>query len=352
MKDSEDYFLKLLENKVEVKSDNVSPSKKASLYIISALLNTVIEHIKEQHWLSKKEDTRLGQNTSYEAFINRLVDNELPSMVFLKSYIISAGLSSIENIHIRSLRIEEDILSLIKNSSGEQKKEFLIQALSEMTNHFVFEENSQVGWSSKEGHRGPCLYRTFDNLDVVLDLHYQLDRDMAVTSVATERLYERAGVGVQSGFSTILLALHETKPKHGAKVIDLGSGYGRVGLVYCLLRDDIEFIGYEFVPHRVENSNQSSLALGLDSKLKFITQDLSLTTFIIPSADFYYLYDPFTKKTYEHFLKRIVKVSKDRIIKVVTKGNAREWLGEVSKLNKWPAPKSIDKGNLCLFSSC
>jgi hypothetical protein len=220
-----------------------------------------------------------------------------------------------------------------------------------MNIHFLLEEKKQNRAEPHEGHQGPQLYRTFDKLDVVLNLDYQLDRDMVIGHSAKERLYAGSGVGVQSGYSTILLALSEVNLKKAAKVIDLGSGYGRVGLVCSLLRPDIDFVGYEFVPHRVEIGNKASTFLGLEKSLSFKVQDLSLEDFKIPQADVYYLYDPFTKETYHHVLNQILSISKTRKISIVTKGNARGWLMEIAKKNSWPDAAYLDGGNLCVFRS-
>lgn len=134
-------------------------------------------------------------------------------------------------------------------------------------------------------------------------------------------------------------------------MIDLGSGYGRVGLVWTLLRPDIFFTGYEYVPHRVTVSNAASKVFGLNNYLQFKVQDLSLESFKIPDGDVYYLYDPFTKETYQSVLKQIVEVSRRRKITVVTKGNARSRLMEISEKNSWREPEIIDYGNLCIFES-
>jgi SAM-dependent methyltransferase len=239
---------------------------------------------------------------------------------------------------------------MIERSHMEQK-DFVIQSLNEMTTHFLKEEKEQEGKLQNLGHQGLQLYRTFDNLDDIFDLNYQLDRDMDVDHLEKERLYERAGVGVQSGYSTILLALESIDAEKGSKIIDLGSGYGRVGLVCSLLRPDIDFIGYEFVPHRVDISNKACDSLELNESLVFKVQDLSLPEFKIPDADVYYLYDPFTKETYQYVLKQIVEVSKRRKVVIVTKGNARDWITQLAEENSWPLPVIIDEGNLCVFKS-
>ncbi len=310
-----------------------------------------MEFIKEQLWLKTKEDKRLGEETSYEDFIFPFFNDELAPVSFLKDFLIKSGAQSLKKVLRSAKLIEKEVLFLVKKRTKIDQKAFVIQALNEMSQKFLHEENEQEGRDQSLGHKGLRLYRTFDYLDEIFNLNYQLDRDMAIDHSATERLYEQSGVGVQSGYSTILLSLHSIEAKPNSKIIDLGSGYGRVGLVYALLRPDIDFTGYEYVPHRVDVSNSASESLGLQDSLNYLVQDLSLQSFKIPDADFYYLYDPFSKETYYYVLKQIVEVSKRRDVTVVTKGNARNWLVDISNENSWRAPVIIDNGNLCIFRS-
>ena len=346
---SEKKLLDLLEGN---KSESfLSPIQLAHLYIHSALLITAMDFLKEQLWLKKQKDKKHERETSYESFITPFFLKELSSIKFLKDFFIKKGPLKIKKISRDSQAIEAEVLGVIIQLSGDDKKSFTIQALHKMTEHFLYEEKLQKGKKENQGHQGLRLYRTFDNLDKVFDLNYQLDRDMVIDYKAKERLYQNAGVGVQSGYSTILLAIHNIELDQGSKIIDLGSGYGRVGLVCTLLRPDIIFIGYEFVPHRVKAANNACQAFGLQKSLSFIVQDLSLETFKIPDADVYYLYDPFTKETYAYVLQQIADLSKRKAVTTVTKGNARDWLMDISKENSWPAPVCIDDNNLCIFRS-
>ncbi len=332
-------------------TDDFTPVELAHLYTKSALLITVMGFVKEQLWLQGQEDKRLDEVTSYREFMTPLFSNELTSVLYLKDFLIESGAGKIKKIIMDSKAIESQVLSQITELSTEDQKSFLVKSLLEMKSYFLTEEQNQQGQEQSDGHVGPRLYRTFDNLDDIFELNYQLDRDMKIDHHTTERLYQNAGVGVQSGYSTILLALHNSSPKEGSTIIDLGSGYGRVGLVCSLLRPDINFVGYEYVPHRVDVSNNACESLELQESLSFEVQDLSLASFDIPEADIYYLYDPFTEETYHYVLKQIVEMSKKKKITVVTKGNANTWLTEIANENQWPAPLIIDEGNLCIFRS-
>lgn len=329
----------------------LNPEQMALLYTNSALLVTIMGFLKEQLWLSNKKDRRNGEETSYEDFITPLFNKELTSILFLKDFLIESGPKKMKKITKDSEIIESKVLSLMMERSSIDQKAFVIKSLVDMTKHFLKEEEDQTETLQSMGHQGLRLYRTFDNLDTLFELDYKLEENLVFDPTTKERLYEGAGVGVQSGYSTILLALHNIDLKQGGKIIDLGSGYGRVGLVCSLLRPDIDFTGFEYVPHRVENSNLTCKSLDLQESLNFKTQDLSLESFKIPKADVYYLYDPFTKETYHYVLKQIVEVSKNRKVTIVTKGNASKWLNEIAIENSWPSPLLLDEGNIHIYNS-
>jgi hypothetical protein len=320
----------------------------AQLYVHAAMLTTFTEYLSEQLWLQKKEDKASGTETTYQAFLEPFFETELPSALFLKDFLLTNGSKQIKTLNKHTSRIASHLIADVMECSSDTQKAFLIESFGQMSERFLYEESLQEHHPHSEGHLGPCLYRTFDGVDELFDLRYELDRGMRNH---TERLYPGSGANVQSGYSTILLALHHLDLQAGSKVIDLGSGFGKVGLVCSLLYPDVEFIGYEYVSHRVDVSNEASQFLGLEQNLQFVTQDLSLPSFQLPVADVYYLYDPFTKETYQTILEQIVDVSQTQPVTVVTKGNARKWLIDIAQENNWPAPLLIDEGNLALFSS-
>ncbi len=347
MKDSQELTKLILLHDEEVNLSSISEETLSHIYVNFALLITVMDFIKEQFWLNNKsEDSR-----SYESFLEELFLTHLRSLSFLEKYIIERKSEGIKAISKKAKRVEKEITNEVMRRSSTERKSILVRSLKLMDTHFQDEESLQVGRLQSLGHLGLNLYRTFDRIDDLFSFNYSLDQEMIIDASEKERLYEGAGVGVQSGYSTILLALHRIKPKKGAKIIDLGSGYGRVGLVCSLLRSDIDFIGYEFVPHRVDISIKACKDLSLEKSLRFFVQDLSDPSFKIPFADIYYLYDPFTKETYDYVLEQIIEYSRGNQVTVVTKGNAKGWLDKLSVDNDWCLPEYIDEGNIGIYRS-
>jgi hypothetical protein len=327
------------------------PEVLAGNYVDSVMLIAALDFLKEQYWLQEQEDLKNQTETSYERFIGSLLRDELKSLVFHHDILIEAGPDKFKKFKDKYNNSINKTFSVVQSLTSAEKKAFLIKTLKLMKACYIEEEDRQLDHDPLLGHRGLRLYRSFDGIDELFRLDYLVDREMKVDPDNEERLYEGAGVGVQSGYSSILLAFEKLRLKQGARIVDLGSGYGRVGLVYSLLRPDIEFIGYEYVPHRVQMTNRASEELGLNEYLNFITQDLSLHSFRIPEADVYYLYDPFSEETYHYVLDQLVCISERRPVTIITKGNARDWLLKVANKQGWPPPTMVDEGNLCLFNT-
>jgi tRNA1(Val) A37 N6-methylase TrmN6 len=156
---------------------------------------------------------------------------------------------------------------------------------------------------------------------------------------------------VQSSYYTILTALAAAGSNLGARWIDLGSGYGRVGLAIGLLRPDLKIDGYEFVGHRVRLSQTLAEKVGISNKVHFHEQDLSQTDFVIPEAEVYYMYDPFSEETYRHVWNQLQRIGEKKSILIVTKGNAGAWFMKAVEKTNWVGPEIYDTGNVHLFRS-
>lgn len=317
------------------------------MFVQSAYLLTSLKYLKEKIWLNKKENNGEGHNE----LIQKAFEQELNSIFLLKEYIFIQNNGQFKPVSDQSIILEDHLLKLIRKRNLKEQKSFVVESLTLMQILFLEEEALQTGQTQHLGHIGPDLYRTFDKLDTLFELNYDQDPRTGLQEETKERLYIGGGIGVQSGYSTVLLALSNLRPELNASIIDLGSGFGRVGLIFSLLRPDIKFTGYEYVEERVTNSNSASKSFEIQNNLKFFTQDLSDKEFILPVADIYYLYDPFTQETYDFILEQILALSKKQGIKVVTKGNARQQLIDIAKDNQWREPLLIDEGNLCIFQS-
>lgn len=289
----------------------------------------------------------------------------------------------IETCSIKELRRVADFCTSILRSIADSKKnahitsevlEFSVSTVAKIDQLAVYESQLSDSKFARHGIEH-SIYRAYDALDGVFAIDYSLDAGMYTDPLNTERLYEGAGLGVQTSYLTLALALRSLNLKSGARLIDLGSGYGRLGFVVGLLRPDIEFIGYEYVSHRVLAANKSAQHIGINKHVKFITQDLSDKHFQIPTADAYYLYDPFTESTYRHVFHQLRFIASQQSIAIVTKGHAGPWVANalmeksgdgscndnLSALlsnqmpqqwhEQWTVDRSLDHGSLGVFRS-
>lgn len=332
----------------QISFGNLNNEELAQLYVDIAFLNSSIKFLSDEIWLQEK--SKLEEITLTD-FLDKIFIYELSPILFLQPILEKFNLPLIKLLADPLVKLENDIIVFLNNSAISTRKEFLATALDLMTQLFDFENKLQAEKNSLGLHLGLTLYRSFDSLDKVLNLNYQAEVGMATDSKGSERLYEGSGQGVQSGYSTVLLALEHLKPKSGSRFIDLGSGYGRVGMIVGLIRPDIKFDGYEYVEHRVASSRASAENLDIQQHVQFYTQDLSLKEFKIPSADIYYLYDPFCEETYAHVLDQLVELSRVQPISIVTKGNAKAWLLKRAASEGWSSPVEFDNGNLCVFQT-
>lgn len=318
---------------------NLLPNELSYLYFYACFLQASNEFSKEQAWLEKIIPKSLNE------LMAPYWQKQLISLAFLENN-LSEDKLDLKAFNLRAIELESVVLEEVKTRSQIEKKAFLIFTLNLMTTAFLAEEEYK-----KNELFYPRLYRVFDGIDEILELDYSIDLKMVVDQKTKERLYQTSGVGVQSGYSTILLAIHHLNLKPGMTFIDLGSGYGRVALIYALLRPDLNFLSYEYVQHRVELSLKAARKLEIHENNLFLTQDLSLDSFKIPLSDVYYLYDPFSEETYHYVLDQIVNHAKSKKLTIVTKGNARKWIKDLAQKNKWEKHIELDAGNLCIFQT-
>jgi len=334
---------------ISEKIQNFSPTELADLFVNAALSSLMMQFILDEHWLHQAQAHRAS--ITFQHFVSQFFACELSTIPFLQEKLSHSSTTEIKLVGEQSRLIEKIALDTIKQKNFHEQKYFAQKSLALMSELFEFENQLQVKNKSQYLDLHFSMYRTFDGLDEVFNLNYQADLNMKVEPQQTERLYEGAGVGVQSGYSTVMTALRHLNPKNGVRFVDLGSGYGRVGFVIGLMRPDIDFKGYEYVPHRVKISAEMTKNFALSNHVNFFVQDLSLSSFRIPAADIYYLYDPFSEETYQHVLGQLIEISRQQKIFIATKGNTRRQLIPINEQENWKPPLEFDNGNLCLFES-
>lgn len=332
----------------DFKLHQINPKELAHLFVDASFLVTAMQFIQEQHWIHRK---RHLQVETFEVDVKKMIQFELAPISFLESEINFSKVTEIAKIKNRAINIIGHVFAVAKGLSFPGNQIFAKQTIELISGLVHFEQQLTALKKNQNLHLGYSLERCFDDLDLVFNLDYEVDESIQASSYGNERIFEGSGIGVQSSYSTILLALQYLNLPQGTRFVDLGAGFGRVGFTIGLLRPDIEFIGYEIVEARVNVVNQSSKTFGLDRHVKFYTQDLSAKDFQIPEADVYYLFDPFSEETYKYVLGQLNALAQRKKIRIVTNGKARLMINSLVGNQLWDVSHVSDTGHFCVFNS-
>ncbi len=141
---------------------------------------------------------------------------------------------------------------------------------------------------------------------------------------------------LQTPYHELVEICNFIRPLHSSHVIDLGAGYGRLGLVLSLLFPDVRFLGLEFVPERVQEGSRI-YSLFNCSNAKLIQQDLSDEKFMLPIAEYYFIYDYGNLAEIRNTLKQLEGIVHQKKFKVIARGKGvrsliqyeHPWLSQV-----------------------
>lgn len=137
------------------------------------------------------------------------------------------------------------------------------------------------------------------------------------------------GLGVhalQTPYSEIIEMIQFVKPKAGDIWVDLGAGYGRMGLALGFVEPSVKFIGYEYVQARVDEGNRVIQNWGIANSALRQT-DISSNVFQLDAADLFFLYDFGSKSDVYKVLEKLKVQAKGRSIQVVARGRGvRSWI--------------------------
>lgn len=133
-----------------------------------------------------------------------------------------------------------------------------------------------------------------------------------------------SGVLSRSALNTPYLELFEIleklSPGPGHKIVDLGSSFGRLGLVIGMFFEECSFTGYEVVHERADEGDRVARLHGLWPRVRNLSQDLAAKDFAPEEADIYYLYDPVNRDTLAKVLSDLARIAQRRPIRLVSRG--------------------------------
>ncbi len=124
---------------------------------------------------------------------------------------------------------------------------------------------------------------------------------------------------IQTPYSELLRMTEKLDLRPGDKVIDLGAGYGRLGILLHKLHPRVRFQGIEFVPERVAEGQRVYQLQGLDPDTLCIG-DLTREEFMPELADHYFVYDFGKVPHIRHLLHKLSRIADSRKFSVTGRG--------------------------------
>ncbi len=148
---------------------------------------------------------------------------------------------------------------------------------------------------------------------------------------------------LQTPYTEIREMIERIMPQKNETIVDLGSGYGRMGHVIGRHYQDVQFVGYEYVEERVQES-QRCLQIHYYPNVKIERADLSLPEFTPITANYYFMYDFGSRPAIEKTLLDLQKIARTQPITIIGRGrNTRDtierrhpWLSEVNPPQHYP----------------
>lgn len=117
---------------------------------------------------------------------------------------------------------------------------------------------------------------------------------------------------LQCSYHDIKTIVDTIKIKPHQTIVDLGAGYGRIGIYLHFFHPQSHFLGIELVEERVHEANRIYQSLGMDEQKKMIVGDLSQLS-ELPEGEIFFIYDFGSQ---EHLLKiiNLLKATKGKIL--------------------------------------
>lgn len=155
---------------------------------------------------------------------------------------------------------------------------------------------------------------------------------------------------LQTTYNEIFDALYTIREFPIKRVVDIGSGYGRVGLVMNSIFPSAEFIGLEILKQREFEGNRIFEKLKL-SNCKIILENVLEKDFVLPKAEVYFMYDFSEKEDICKILDILSTRLTDDNFFLITKGDRIDFLLEKKYKEFWSSNGFLSSGDLKIYSS-
>lgn len=155
---------------------------------------------------------------------------------------------------------------------------------------------------------------------------------------------------LQTPYNDIYDALFLLKDFEVNKVIDIGAGYGRVGIVMNAIFPEASFIGYEILKPRTSEANRIFDLYQLDN-CKVELQNVLEENFKLPHAQVYFIYDFSELDDICTILDQLSdRFNQDNFF-LISRGERIDFLIERKYKEFWKANGYLTCGELKIYSS-
>lgn len=182
----------------------------------------------------------------------------------------------------------------------------------------------------------PKSYRTDQLESDEIDAYLGLDTGKTEAKIARDDKHQLwLHVPLQTAltpYSELFEMLKMLPFKKGETIIDLGAGYGRMGFVVGQYFKDVNFIGYEISKERVAESKKILKSRDYPN-VKMIHADLASKDFVMPTAEYYFIYDYGIREAIEKTLEDLKHIAASRPIAVIGRGRASR--DAIERLHPW-----------------
>jgi len=155
---------------------------------------------------------------------------------------------------------------------------------------------------------------------------------------------------LQTPYNDLYEALNILKDYNVEKIVDIGAGYGRVGIVKNAVFPKSQFVGYEILKQRQREGNRIFDKLNLLNS-KILLEDVLEEEFDLPRADIYFMYDFSEVADLTQILDTLYSRKNDYQFFLITKGERLDFLIEKRYKEFWQANNFIEVGSLKIYSS-
>ncbi|MAZ48527.1 MAG: hypothetical protein CME65_08185 [Halobacteriovoraceae bacterium] len=152
---------------------------------------------------------------------------------------------------------------------------------------------------------------------------------------------------LQTTYNDIFAAFDYLSKEDISRVVDIGAGYGRVGLVLSSFFPNAQFLGIELVAQRVHEGNRIFKKFNL-TNCEIINQNVVEEVQKIPDADMYFIYDFSVKSDIDIVLETVLEKRSD-IFYLVAHGDRVENLMSKKYRDYWHHCEKVYNTNLRIY---